>query len=153
MDQSFELEISFYCDCAICKGHYHDFSNSYYSNAANLEITGNEIDEDDLEEMRRRILNKMDRNLLRADSSVSAVKESDQHHKKQYKQRTPSPFQGRYRKRRFDMAEKEEEDQKKRHRKDGSLYSDSSRYSRNKREDSYERTRKYKAPKSFRTSS
>jgi hypothetical protein len=28
MDQSFE---SFYCDCAICKGHYPDFNNSYES--------------------------------------------------------------------------------------------------------------------------
>ena len=149
MDQSFELEISFYCDCEICKGHYHDFSNSYESNAANLETVENGIDEDDLEEMRRRILDEMERKLLRAGSSISAVEESDQYHKKQYKQRTPSPFQGRYRKRRLDMAEKGEETRKKRHRKDGFPNRDSSRSSRNMREDSYERRRKYEAPKSF----
>jgi hypothetical protein len=109
MDQSFELEISFYCDCAICNGRYHDFSNSYESNAANLEIVENK--EDNLDEMERK----------RAG-----------------------------RKRRLDMAEKE--DRKKRHRKDGYLYRDSSRSSRNSREDSYERARTYRAPEFFRRS-
>ena len=124
MDQSVELEISFYCECAICNGHYHDFSNSYESNAANLEIMENEIEEDNLQEMRRRIFDEMVRK--RVGSSVSAVEESDQYHKKQYKQRTSSPLQGRSgaqgssHKRRFDIAEKK--DIKKRQRQDGYLY-------------------------------
>jgi hypothetical protein len=61
MDQSVELEISFYCECAIFNGHYHDFSNSCESNASNLEIMENEIDEDNLQKMRRRIFDEMER--------------------------------------------------------------------------------------------
>ena len=116
MDQSVELEISFYCECAICNGHYHDFSNSYESNAANLEIMENEIEEDNLQEMRRRIFDEMVRK--RVGSSVSAVEESDQYHKKQYKQRTSSPLQGRSgaqgsshkRKFRYDRKERSKEE-------------------------------------------
>ena len=81
MDQRVELEKSFYCECSICNVRYHDFSNSYESNAANLEIKGNEIEEDNLREMRRRIFDEMVRK--RVGSSVSAVKESDNYHKTQ----------------------------------------------------------------------
>ena len=42
MDQSFELEISFSRDCAICKGHYHNFSNSDEHIAANFELVDND---------------------------------------------------------------------------------------------------------------
>jgi hypothetical protein len=86
----------------------------------------NEIEEENLEEMRRRVFDEMERK--RAGSSVSTVEESDQYRKKQYKQRTPSPFQGssgtrgRSRKRKLDMAEKEY--RKKRHRENRYLYSD-----------------------------
>jgi hypothetical protein len=124
MGQYVELEISFYCECAICNGPYHDFSNSYESNAANLEIKGNEIEEDNLREMRRRIFDEIVRK--RVDSSVSAVEENDYYHKKQYRQWTSSPLQGRSEtqgcshKRRCDIAE--EKDIKKRQRKDGYLY-------------------------------
>jgi hypothetical protein len=81
MDQSVELEISLYCECAICNGDYHDFSNSYESNAANLGIMGNKIEEENIREMRRRIFDEMVRK--RVGSSVSAVKESDNYHKTQ----------------------------------------------------------------------
>ena len=37
IDKDIEIEISFYCDSIICKGHYHDFANSYESNEINLE--------------------------------------------------------------------------------------------------------------------
>jgi hypothetical protein len=36
MNENIE-KISFYCDCSICKGCYHDFTNSYESNAVTLE--------------------------------------------------------------------------------------------------------------------
>ena len=70
MNESVELEISFYYECAICNGHYHDFSNSYESYAANLKIMGNEIEEDNLREMRWRIFDEMVRK--RVGSSASA---------------------------------------------------------------------------------
>jgi tRNA A37 methylthiotransferase MiaB len=87
MDQSVELEIYFYCECAICNGHYHDFSNSYESNAANLEIMENEIEDDNLQEMRRRIFDESVRKWV--GSSVFAVVEGDQYHKKQYSKGYP----------------------------------------------------------------
>ena len=70
--------------------------------------------------MRRRIFDEMVRK--RVGSSVSAVEESDHYHKKQYKQWTSSPLQGRSgaqgssHKRRFDIAEKK--DVKKKQRQD-----------------------------------
>jgi hypothetical protein len=84
----------------------------------------NEIEEDNLCEMRRRIFDEMIRK--RVDSSVSAVEESDNYHKKQYRQWTSSPLQGRSgaqgssRKRRYDIAKTK--DIKKRQRQDGYLY-------------------------------
>ena len=38
MDQSVELNISFYFECSVCNGRYHDFSNSYENKESNLEI-------------------------------------------------------------------------------------------------------------------
>jgi len=45
MDENIEIEISFYCDCIICKGHYHDLTNFYKSNTINLEQVNIRIDE------------------------------------------------------------------------------------------------------------
>jgi hypothetical protein len=59
MDENFEIKISLYFDCVIRKGHYHDFTNSYESDAINLEHVNIKINEVNLKEVRRKILNEM----------------------------------------------------------------------------------------------
>ena len=98
-----ELEISFFCDCSICKGHYHDFEHSNDSTTACLDSVDIGIDEKNLEEMRRRIINDMERNLYK--------------------------LQVRSHKKRLNVKEKGEEDRKKRRGKEGYLYRDISTYS------------------------
>ena len=51
MDDNIEIEVSFYCHYNISKGHYHDFTNSYESNAINLEYRDFRINEMNLEEI------------------------------------------------------------------------------------------------------
>jgi hypothetical protein len=46
-----EIEVSFYSDCIICKGHYHDFTSLFESNAINLENGDFRINEMNVEEM------------------------------------------------------------------------------------------------------
>jgi hypothetical protein len=94
MSEQVELEISFYCNCSICKGHFHDFEHSQEPTEC-LDCIEAETDEKNLEETRRKIIRDMERNLYRLQVS------SD--------------------KRRIDMLEKE--DQKKRLVKEGFLYS------------------------------
>ena len=94
MSEQVELEISFYCNCSICKGHFHDFEYSHEPTEC-LDSIEAETDEKNLEETRRKIICDMERNLYRLQVS------SD--------------------KRRMDMIEKE--DQKKRLVKEGFLYS------------------------------
>jgi hypothetical protein len=59
MDDNIEIEVSFYCDYNISKGHYHDFTNSYESNRINLEYRDFRINEMNLEEIN---WNRMERN-------------------------------------------------------------------------------------------
>jgi hypothetical protein len=99
MNEQIELEISFYCDCSICKGQYHDFEYSHEATAC-LDSIEAGIDEKNQEEMRRKILHDTERNLYRL--QVSSHKT------------------------RFNTTEKE--DQKKKQRKEEYLYKDCSKY-------------------------
>jgi hypothetical protein len=95
MSEQVELEISFYCDCSICKGHFHDFEYSHEPTAC-LDSIEAVIKVKNLEEMRRKIICDTERNLYRLQVSSH--------------------------KRRVDMTEKEDR-KKKRLGKEGFLYS------------------------------